>query len=52
MDKSPIGNRQFENGQLKNRRLENNIWKTKNIQHGLVRRGCSASGWVQDSFQK
>jgi len=50
-----LENTYFENGQLENEQLEtrhseNDIWKMKNIQHGLVLRGCPASGQFQNSF--
>jgi len=31
---------------------ETDIWKMKNIQRGLVLRGCPASGQFQNSFEK
>jgi len=34
-----LENGQLENGQLENRHLAKDIWKMKNIQHGLVQRG-------------
>jgi len=43
-----LENRHLENEKLENRRLENDIWRMKNIQHGLVHRGRSASGQVQN----
>jgi len=47
----------FENDNLKtDKSLMHNwkidVWKMKSLQHGLVRRERSASGRVQNSFQK
>jgi len=36
--------RQFENNNCKTPIWKIDIWKMKNIQHGLVLRGCPASG--------
>jgi len=44
LENGQLENGQLENGQLENRHLEIDIWKMKNIQRGLVLRGCPTSG--------
>jgi len=55
LENKQLTNKQFENRQLENEHLENkhfknDIWKRKNIQHGLVWRECSASCQVKNSI--
>jgi len=46
-----LKNTYLENGQLESKHLENDIWKMKNIQHGLVPRGRLVSGQFKKFFR-